>query len=413
MVSYKKYTEHLTEHYEIQDRFLEIVEEKEKKQNQFLNYKYILDHKNNEYYKMSFNLESWYIKQGQLSLQKLLYNKSVSKDLGLGVSFITFSLPSRFQKYITTKKVWNDTYTKKISKPMKFEDWKLNPEFCFNSIEESIEEGYKFLSKVWRDFYISIKKSKKYKEKLKNMKYDLCNEFTKQFSCHNHILLYHDTKLNDFIHEKFEKIIEKYEMNKKGNDIKQDFKKIDFGVNYIMKYLTKTLFINQKNIVVNGVKIEENKEDLVEEQDRRTYIEMYNGWRTILGKHSRIHKSSNSKLGIGNYKKIYHSMSKEDKELLLKRSKDNDTCLLYEIEKETYKETHIKDDEETKVKIFNEDIKSKCMFQVYVEKWLKLKITEEFFGQIYLSKSYKINSLIVFNKKKEQIYNKDWYEIIS
>ncbi|MBW6488446.1 hypothetical protein [Sulfurimonas sp.] len=474
---------HLNEHYEIQERFIEIVKEKEKKQNDFFKHKYIKNSKKTEYYKMNFDLEKWYIKQGQLSLQKLLYNKSVSKDLGLNVSFITLTLPSRFHKYITTEKVYDKKRKKYVSKKLKFENWKLNKKFGFNSIEESIEEGYKFLSDVWRNLYLSIKLNEEHKEKMENMKYDVVSEFTKQFSNHLHILLYHDKKLNDFIHEEYRNILKKYEMNEKSNDIKQDFKKIDFGVNYIMKYITKTLFVNQKNIVVNGVEIEQDKEDIVEEQDRKNYIEMYNGWRTVLGKHSRIHKSSNSKIGIGNYKKIYHSMSEEDKKILLKRSKDNNTCLLYEIEKVTYKETHIKDEDKIKIKTFNEEIKTKCMFQVYIEKEVvrkekeiidnrkfykyidkdkyknmfkkdierrnKFKIDkeltlnklhkdlideleinrifnknkeiyelqfkiydlEEFNNENDLTLTYKINKLSVFNNKKEEIYNKNWYEM--
>lgn len=486
MVSIMKNTEHLNEHYEIQERFIEIVEEKEKKQNKFLKYNLIKDYKNNEYHKMSFDLEKWYIQQGQLSLQKLLYNKSVSKDLGLGVSFITLTLPSRFHKYTTTEKVYDKKLNKYVSKPLKFEDWKLNKHYNFSTMEESIEEGYKYLSTVWRDLYLSIKLNKEHKDKLKNMKYDVVSEFTKQFSNHLHILLYHDKKLSDFIYEEFENIIKKYEdnknkkngMNRDSNDIKQDFKKIDFGVNYIMKYITKTLFVNQKNIVVNGVEIEQDKEDLVEEQDRRSYIEMYNGWRTILGKHSRIHKSSNSKLGIGNYKRIYHSMSEVDKEILLKRSKDNNTCLLYEIEKVTYKETLIQDEKETKFKKFNEEKRlfNECMFSVYVEKEVirtrkltmedikqnkyihretllrtthkkhtelvenikdyieELKKLSSYLDCMYDTEEdiiseelklkelintknknklhgYKVNSLIVLNKEKEEIYNKDWYEM--
>lgn len=359
---------HLDEFYELQEKFLKITEDKEKRQKDFFKHSYLKDYKSNETYKMGFNLESWYTKQGQSSLQKILYNKSISKDLGLSVSFMTFTLPSKFHKYLTTETVYDTKQKKYVRKPLKFDKWKINPKFGFKTIEESLEEGYKFLSKIWRYFYISVKKNKKHKKKLENLKYDLVHEFHKTYQNHIHILMYHDKDLNDFIYEEWEKVIKKFDMNIKGQDIKQDFKKVDFGVNYILKYITKTLFINQKNIVVNGVEIEQDKENIVPDDEKRSYIEKFNGWKTVLGRHSRIHKSSNSKIGIGNYRKIYHNMSDKDKEVLLKRSKDNNTCLLYEVEKVTYKETHILDEKEKRVKKFNEDIKDKCMFKVYIQK---------------------------------------------
>lgn len=400
-------TPHLEEFYDLQERFIKISEEKEYKQNKFFKHSYLKDKSTQEYFKMNFSFESWYTTQGQISLQKMLYNKSISKELGLSVSFITFTLPSRFVKYSTTEKVYDKKLNKYISNPLDFEDWKLNPKFDFDTIEESLEEGYKFLSKVWRDFYISVKKNREHKEKLKNLKYDVVHEFTRQYQNHIHVLMYHDKKLNDFIYEEWKKVIKKFGMNIKGQDIKQDFKKVDFGVNYILKYITKTLFINQKNTVVNGVEIEQDKEDIVLDDEKISYIEKFYGWKSVLGKNSRIHKSSNSQIGIGNYKKIYHNMSDEDKEILLKRSKDNNTCLLYEVEKVTYKETHIIDEGKTRVEKLNEGIKN-CMFKVYIEKEIVRKERVDFhddYINMYVDKS-EFDTKKVIDKRLQEQYTR-------
>ena len=396
---------HLQEFYELQEKFIKISEKKEYKQNEFFKHSYLNDKKTKETFKMGFSLEKWYTTQGQSSLQKILYNKSISKELDLNVSFVTFSLPSRFHKYITTEIVYDNKFNKYVRKLLKFENWKLNPKFEFDTIEESLEEGYKFLSKLWRDFYISIKKNREHKEKLENLKYDVVHEFHKTYQNHIHILIYHDKKLNDFIYEEWEKVIKKFSMNIKGQDIKQDFDKVDFGVNYVLKYITKTLFINQKNTVVNGIEIEQEKEDIVLDDEKRSYIEKFYGWKSVLGKYSRIHKSSNSKIGIGNYKKIYHNMSDEDKEILLQRSKDNNTCLLYEVEKVTYKETHIIDENKTRVKKFNEGIENDCMFKVYIEKEIVRKEIVEFrddYINMYIDKSEFDIKKIIDKRLQEQ-----------
>jgi len=415
--------------YELQESLFTIAREKEERYNNYYHNMTITNRATQSSYNMDYSNYQYFSDFGNIALQKVLYNKVVAKSSDLVSTFFTITLPSKYHYFITTQKIYNHQSKKYETKPLEFEDWRVNHKYGFNSMEEGIQEGYQALSLFWRTFYNKIKTgSRRYKQLAKNMRYDLISEFHKTLQIHTHGILYSHPDLLPYIQECFADTIKELGFNKQGCDIKQNFNNNDGATQYILKYTTK--FLNS----------DANKEEHFYEMEFKSHADFMVGWKSLLGKYSRIHKSSNTKLGIGIYKKIYHNMSKEQKDILLAHAIENNTCLLYEIEQQTYKHTTITNKEtgEIKTNTLNEELKEP-MFKVVVKKDKEHIDKSELLKNLYHQKSiyeqrdtptqilielqeriekinnsnniytYSLTHLVIQNTNDSEIYNKEWF----
>lgn len=347
----------LNSFYELQEEIFNTARDKEDRYNSFYHNMSITNSEDDSIYTIDYSNHKYFLDFGNIALQKILYNKSVARANDLSATFFTVTLPSKYHYFITTKSIYNPQTKKYETVKLDFDDWKVNPEYAFNTMEEGIEAGYKALSVFWRTFYNKIKVgSRKFSKLAKQMIYDVISEFHKTLQIHTHGVLYSNEELLPYIKQCFNATIDELGFHHNGCDIKQDFNSLDHITLYLVKYISKSLYS------------EADKESHFYELEKKSHSDFMVGWKSLLGKYSRIHKSSNTKIGIENYKKIYHNMSESDKELLLQRAKENNTCLLYEVEKHTYKVVHTTDTETEKIhtKYFNKDLKSP-MFTIFIE----------------------------------------------
>lgn len=344
-----------------------------KKQNSFLKKDFYINSRTGEIINLSFSVENWFKNQSSVVLQRTLYMKTLSREKKLFPIFITFTNPSEYNPFHT------------YNKGSDFRKWTINKKYKFDDLEEGMRESYNNLYNVWRRFYFLVKKGNRdFFEESKEIEYIQSIEFMKSLTPHSHSLLFVPENMKDYVIYCFNQVLEEFGLNKKGNDIKYDFDKYEYkkgqdkydGVsNYIIKYITKNLEENQNNF--------------------GEFQSMIFGWKRKLGNRVRLFRSSNTKISMEVYKKVYHSMTTELKEELIQKSKDNNTCLLWELEKIVkYKKDYVKKEglgtyniktmkEDVKEvlirsKIYNEEIKNP-LFEVYFKKEVieNLKVVDD------------------------------------
>lgn len=417
--------------YELQENIFISAKDKEEKYNSYYHNMTITNSKAKNSYNIDYSNHKYFSDFANITMQKVLYNKTMAKnnDNYKVATFFTISLPTQYHYFITTKKQYNPKIKKYETIRLDFEKWKVNPKYAFNTMEEGIEAGYKALSVFWRTFYNKIKVgSRKYKKLAKEIRYDVVNEFHKSLQIHSHGIIYSNVALLQYIKKCFKDTIKELEFDYKGCDLKQDFDNLDGASQYILKYISKNLYSDAE------------QESHFTEVEKKSHSDFMVGWKLLLGKYTRIHKSSNTKLGIENYKKIYHNLSKEDKELLITTAKENNTCLLYEIEQSTYKETSTVDRNtgEVKTKYLNQDLQFP-MFQIFIDRDKEKLSNQERINNLLHSQSvYKknnaLNSIIkeiettliniksyrykytthsfIIKDKSRELYNKAWFSAI-
>lgn len=141
----------------------------------------------------------------------------ITTEKGLIPIFITLTLPSKFHPFKKNKK--KDTI------------YKLNPNFDYIEIEESINKGYKLLNKIYKEFYKNVKSNKKNKD----MKFIKIIEPHKTLIPHLHRILYINPNTFNSVKKTFLKIVYKYKLKKTQIEEVTTSK----GSSYIIKYLLK------------------------------------------------------------------------------------------------------------------------------------------------------------------------------
>ena len=347
-MDYKKILEQkkfllLNEYKQLKDLYIDIAKKAEFEKIAFAKKNIVQNKKTGEMFVIKADFKSYIKIYFNTIIQRLIYNKQIAKENGLIPFFITFTAPSEFHPF--------KTYNKK-----NIDDWELNENFAFNSVKKASYLAYKKLNEIFRYFYLTLKTgNKKLRKYGKDIKYNAFFEYHKTFIPHLHFLVYVPEEIADnWIYKAYNKTLEKFNMNKKSNKIiriealnemeevenDNNLDSLDGAVLYISKYISKNL----KDIM----EIPENLEDLSDILDdgifekfkqKQENLYVYMGWKIF--NNIRIFRGNNTEIGILNYKRIYTKLSKEEKEELLKKAKENKTCLLYEIEKNTYRYVEI------------------------------------------------------------------------
>ena len=372
---------------------------KENKVNNYLSNLASINNVTGEFYNLSFSYKKYITKQYNNILQKIMYNKVIARQNNLIPIFITFTLPSSFHPF--KQKPY------KMGNKINSKNYFINNFFEYNSIKEAIKEGYNFLNGIWRTYYLRLKNNKKYKKNSKNIRYDLFYEYHKSYIPHLHVLLYIPSEMLNYAYKAFNSLLIENNMEQRANKFieikttkqkgKRELKNLDAAVLYISKYIKKGL-----------------------ENIKKDYVSLlqYVGFKSLIG---RIYRGSNTKLTLQIYNKIYYSLSEKEKEVLLKRAKNNNTCLLYELEqitnikKTTYSNNKVKT-KEHKPKKYNKyyvDIKKEKVVKkdnMSMIMWLKNNTNITLANLLknkqdveMLYKFYKKVELRKLEKEKEQL----------
>lgn len=313
--NYNKKNNFLKEIDKIKQKYIKDFEKKENKNKFFCNNYVLKNNKTNKTFTIKNNIEDYIKSYFNTIIQRLIYNKEISKKEGLVPFFVTFTLPSEYHPF---KTFYNG---KKLKKK------RINPKYKFNSIEEGVPQSYKKLVSVFRSFYKQLKDNRKYRTEMKKMRYNYFIEYHKSFVPHLHLLVFlpNVPKIDEYVKKIFLNTIKKNNLNIKGNKLikiqnKGELDSLDGSVLYISKYISKSL--------------EQIKKDKKE-------LKLYWGWKSF--NNIRIFRGNNIKIGIKGYKKIYHNLTPKEKEGMLKEVKKNKSCLLLEIEKRTMKHSCVID----------------------------------------------------------------------
>ncbi len=344
-MDYKKILEQkkfllLNEYKQLKDLYIDIARKTEFEKIAFAKKNIVQNKKTGEMFIIKSDFKSYIKTYFNTIIQRLIYNKQIAKENNLIPFFITFTAPSEFHPF--------KTYNKK-----NIDDWELNENFAFNSVKEASYLAYKKLNEIFRYFYLTLKTgNKKLRKYGKDIKYNAFFEYHKTFIPHLHFLVYVPEEISEnWIYKAYNKTLEKFVMNKKSNkiieitavnemeeveNIDNNIDALDGAVLYISKYISKNL----KDIMEIPDDLE-NLNDILDDKifekfkQKEQNLYLYMGWKIF--NNIRIFRGNNTEIGIANYKRIYTKLSEEEKEELLKKAKENKTCLLYEIEKQTYR----------------------------------------------------------------------------
>ena len=384
------------EYNELKNDYINFAIEKENRLFEFQN-THIMKNKNGDISVLNSDLKSYLKDYFNSVIQRLIYNKKLASENDLIPFFITFTLPSHFHPFKNRLK-------------------QLNENFKFNTINEAIPKAYETLKDIFRYFYNVLKKNNRTLRKLgKNIKYNGFFEFHKSYIPHYHLLIYVPAEFSEYIYKVYNQTLEHFGMNKKSNKIirienkkngNEELNELDGAVLYISKYISKNL----KNLF----EFPDNLEDLRGHINEKTYKEykrkqqnlyLYMGWK--FKNNIRIFRGNQTKIGVLNYKKIYTRLDKNEKNELLEKAKNNNSCLLYEIEQISERITIINDLEtkKRKRKAINDDGTLK-RFTIIEEKDKTKKF--DYYNVIKLFKNLKVLN-IKNNKKtyKKYIQNKE------
>jgi hypothetical protein len=298
---------------ELKQKYIKEFEKKENKNKFFYNNYVLKNNKTGKTFTLKNNTEDYIFNYFNNIIQRVMYNKQISKKEGLVPYFITFTLPSSYHPFKTF------INGKKLKKPIR------NKKYKFSNIEEGVKYSYKKLISTFRDFYKQLKDNRKYRKQMKKMRYNYFVEYHKSFVPHLHLVLYLPpiSNVDEYIERIFLNTIKRNKMDEKGNKLikienKGELNNIDGVVLYVSKYISKSL-----------EQIKKSKKEL----------KLYWGWKTY--NNIRIFRGNNTKMGMRGYKKIYHSLSETEKEKIMKEVKKNKSCLLSEIEKRSIRHSNV------------------------------------------------------------------------
>lgn len=347
--------------YLIRKKYKKVSEVRELKSNRFLSKCIIKSVIDDEMFTIKQDVVEEFNETKNLTYLKCKELERITKEEDLEPIFITLTNPSQYHPFITSK-----DKTKFVG---------LNPNFNFLNLEDSVDESYNNVNKIFREFYKNVKKREN-----KSMKFIKMIEPHRSLICHLHRILYikKGTYLN--VEEKFNRIKEKFELEQCKLERLTDSK----GSSYIIKYLLK----NNKT------------ED----------IRKFDGYKK--NHNIRIFTMSNLPLSTSIFKKLYYS----NKELNLKIIEDIKNGV------SKYQNLYHFYTKNTEIKEIKQDIKEKNLFKFFNKKnkkmFLVFKKTRVEENEIYKKDKKLIEEKFVTEEELKKLYfykkdkgNKIFYKI--
>jgi hypothetical protein len=284
---------------DLKQRYYNLSLHKEKKQQSFLHRLNVVN-KMGEFLDLKYSFESQHKSYSKSIEQKVYAIEHLARERGLIPIFITLTLPSAYHPFRSISYKGERLLVKE------------NPDFKFNSIEESISNGYQELQHIYRVFY------KRIKNDIKDMLYIKVFEAHKTLIPHLHCLLFVKKSDIKIIREKFDNIVVEFELEQidLSLDSSEDerFKtNVKRASKYMMKYITKDL---------------SKGSDMFESR-------VLDGWKK--SNKIRMITMSQLSLSLSEYRMIYHNLDKEIKEELLSKAKKQDMSLYTYILKNMFK----------------------------------------------------------------------------
>ena len=358
----KRYEEYQT----LQDKYYKLSLTKEQGQQSFLKYNMILRNQTTkEILDINYNFDKYYKKYTKSIEQKIYTIESISKEKNLVPVFITLTLPTQYHPFKSIKYKDKRLYTD------------LNYEFEFSNIEESIKQGYDYLSHIYRTFY------KRVKNNVSELLYVKVVEAHKTFIPHFHILFFVKKEEIRIIRKNFDNISHEFNLSQTDlelvnlNELQKQNPNIKTGVNraskYIMKYITKSL---------------NNGSDYY-------MARILDGWKRLYK--IRMITMSNLDLSLTDFRTIYHSLDKDSKNKILLKSKENEQSIFQFIMKNTLTIKIIKKDNFTRTKKLGN---SKSAKFVLIKKVIQSKKVLGGYHSSIDNFKFIIDKKLIYNKPK-------------
>lgn len=336
----------------------------EEKTNRFLKKCIIKNIKNDEFFQIEKSILKDFNETKNLTYLKCKELDRITREEELEPIFITLTNPSEYHPFITSKDGK--------------EFIKINPNFNYLNLEDSIDESYENVNKIFREFYKNVKKREN-----KEMKFIRVIEPHSSLICHLHRILYIKKGTYTKVLKQFETIKNKFSLKQCEIERLKESK----GSSYIIKYLLK----NYKS-------------------DEIRNLDGYKKNHKI-----RIFTMSNLPLSSSIFKKLYYT----NKEMNLKIIEDIKNGVskyhnLYHFYTLNTDIKEIKKDEKEKniLKFFNKE--NKKMFLVFKKTRIKeketFKIEKKLIEKEKCINEEKIKELYFFKKEKE---NKTFFKIIK
>jgi hypothetical protein len=368
----KRYEEYQT----LQDKYYKLSLTKEHGQQSFLKYNMILRNQStNEVLDINYNFEKYYKKYTKSIEQKVYTIEAISKEKDLVPVFITLTLPTQYHPFKSIKYKDKRLYTD------------LNYEFEFSNIEESIKQGYDYLSHMYRTFYKRVKNS------VSELLYVKVVEAHKTFIPHFHILFFVKKEEIKIIRKNFDNISHEFNLSQTDlelvniNELQEKNPNIKTGVNraskYIMKYITKSL---------------NNGQDYFKAR-------ILDGWKRLYK--IRMITMSNLDLSLTDFRTIYHNLDKDSKNKILLKSKENEQSIFQFIMKNTLTIKIIKKDNFTRTKKLGN---SKSAKFVLIKKVIQSKKVLGGYHSTVDNFKFIIDKKLIYNKPKYKRIKGDYHE---
>lgn len=376
------------------------------KQNHFLKNYIFTDNKTNKIFTIEKDIKKDYNNYKNITIVKTLELERIRKNEVLIPIFITITLPSKYHPF---KKI-NDIYYQ-------------NKNFEFVEIEQRITRGYKELNKIYREFYLNVKNTKKNKD----IKFIKIIEPHKSLIPHLHRVVFVKLETKEKIEKQFFKVVKKYKLKK------VKFETLEKGTSYVIKYITKNFNEEELKKLDGWKKLHKirlftmSNLPLTTEIFKKLY---YNNKETNLKIIDKIKKGEIKYKNIYQYytentkiKKIYINENNEIVKINIKNKKRKNLFEFKQIIKVEEENKIIK-----KVKKINEDIKTieRLRNIYYTNKYEKFKefykITKKekiFLINDYIYNIYIFKECIEFKKEKNyktlnfRITNKKNKEILT
>jgi hypothetical protein len=297
---------------DLKDEQYKLSLEREYKQNSYLQKRLHISDQQGKKINLFHSFEKSYKTYSKSIEQKVYAIEYLAKERDLEPIFITLTLPSKYHPLIGKNYKGKRLYVD------------YNPEFEFNSIDDAIDQGYKYLNKIYRTFY------KRVKDKFKNILYVRVAEAHNTLIPHFHILFYIQKENAKILREIFDNIVNEYQLSQVDFDLIGDKQLMKTNISkaskYLMKYIVKSL---------------NNGTDYYQAR-------IIDGWKK---KHKiRIITMSNLPLSLGEYRSIYHNLDTDQKNELLNKAQEKKINIFTYILKNMYKVRVLSNQQNKKIK---------------------------------------------------------------
>jgi hypothetical protein len=261
--------------------------EKEQKQKSYLEKLKVFNTTSRDYVKLDYDFERKYKEYSMLTQQKISTIEQMANDKGYVSLFITLTLPTVYHPFKSiTYKNNKRLYTQR------------NKEFVFDSVNEAIKDGYRFLNELFKVFYKRVKHFTK-----KELLYVKTIETHTTLIPHLHCLLFFPLEHYDAIVGVYKRIVEHYNLDRVDMEKVNMRDDINYASRYILKYIVKTLNDNSDYFqarVLDGYKRANKLRLLSHSQiplNQEIYIKIYHSFTNI--KKNKIFSKKDYKLQIG------------------------------------------------------------------------------------------------------------------